>query len=399
MKRIFSLILAVAMAMGLSVQGFANEALVENIQSGLLLEDEDGLTKLGTFITSTLSDDEKEYMRDFFDVFTGSKDAGDYHYSILANKYFSSSKGVVYLTFVRTFQRPLAFCMCFNQDSPYVGLIMPFCPLVSDSGFSSYESLLPVSYMEWLYSSSSSTFTKYQYRCDYSQSGALNPTVNKGMLNNYSRASYILWSSDSNLVVSDDDRAYYNIMSPSNYRFATAEEIDNVTVEYPVGLAFVDDDGLLESVTPDPEPEEPDDNGDSSDGDDGDNSSGDEDSSRPSGGLGDHTSGGWDALGRPELSLPDVDSSKVGYDLSVWDSVLDAMLPTLTKVGGIVFIISLIILGLEIVLIIIRVILLSFLYRHWGDVLREQRTTYHVSEQYKYTANNSESHVYKHKGD
>lgn len=369
MKRIFSLILVVAMVMGLSVQGFANESLVDSISSKVLIEDETGLTKIGTFMTSALSDDEKEFMRDFFAVMTGSKVAGEYHYYLLCSGSCFKEGAAVNFSFVRTYQRPLAFCYCYNNtvDSSRVGKIFPFCPLVSADGYSSVDSVLPVECMYWGTSSKAGQISKRKYY--NTMSGAYSAVINYTMLNDYCNANFICWSSDNSFVVSDDEQSFYYIHAPQNYRFATAEEIDDVTVEYPVGLAIVDDDGLIDSVTPDPDTDgEDNENGDSDSedgGDDGESSGDAADGSESTGGgtaeFPDSSTDDNDTT--IELPKIDYDSTLVPYDLDVWDSIPKALMPQLKKVVSIAFPIVLICMALEAFVLIVRHLLFAWLHK------------------------------------
>lgn len=367
------------MVVGLSVQVFANASLLDKFLPRILIENDSNLTMLGVLQTSTLSDEEKEYMCDFFSVMTGKKERGDYNYYVIGSSNCTS------LSFVRIYRLPFVFALCTYSPtiSSNIGRIYRFIPFSSTNNFS-YDTVLPILCMTFRFKDDTSLYVKERFYNVYTESSHFCPIAYMAYNDVVdSKGWMLLWSSADEIT--DENLSYYNLnySSDVSYRLCTADEVENITPTYPVGLAFVDDDGLLDSFDDDdsttPDPDTGDEDNENGDSDIGGDSSEDSGSSAPA----------VDDLGKPEFVLPSIDSSNVGYDLSAWDSVWSAILPTLTKVGSIVFVISLIILGFEVMLTVIKAIVLSFLYKHWN-----------VNTNYDYNQSTSnsinENHNYKH---
>ena len=367
MKRFFCVLLAVALIMGLSVQSFANSALIDGF-SDVLLDNEDGITMFGTLVTSALTEERKDYMRDFFSVFCKNKDAGNYHYYI-----FSGGSGKA-LFFARVANDPIAFYKITKApNSSVVGnikMILPFKSTVFTSDNYNEVDVLCFDY--------EADTCQYTYEAHHDETGKWNSlntfsTTNKAFYDNaylnppsFLYSSYILlWSSDNELNSNLDLSLYNSSYSDSVYlSLATTDEIEQYYCSYPVGLGFVDDDGLIESVTPDPEPDEDENEGgttggDSSEGpaESGGSSGGGESEEPPSSGTEDNES-----IETPKdttISLPsiDYDSALIPYDLDLWNLAPAAFFPQLKKI---------VIVGMPIIIACIAIELLIKLIRHFA---------------------------------
>ncbi len=368
MKRLFGVVLAAALVLGMSVQGFANTVLLDMFND-VLLEDESGLTKFGTLVTSTLTEERKDYLRDFFSVMCGNSEPNGYHYYII-----SDSKGKR-LFFTRVANNPVAFYKITKAvNTSVIGSMHMFLPYKStvftSDNYNEVDTLL------FEYSDDS---CQYNFSYHYDETGSWNSLdkfsgTNKLYFNgayltrpNYlSSSSVLLWSSDSSFNA-DLDLSLYNLSyntssSSTEHSLATVEEIEQCVCSYPVGLAFVDDDGLIDSVSPEPTPTpEPDE-------DDGENAGDSADDGDSSGGelpeFPDSSTDDTDTT----IQLPEIDydPNLVPYDLDVWDTIPKALMPQLKKVVSIAFPIILICFGLEAFVLIVRHLIFAWLHKGGG---------------------------------
>lgn len=353
MKRLFGVVLAAALVLGMSVHGFAGcrfTASTYDKFSCIWKDTDEKLQCFGTFETSTLTDEQKNYMRDWFANIEGSNKVTSAPF-YLAFVHFDKLEEIVNVYFCVSNTRPFACTpgtnvstgvfisdydhlrLYFSKGSSYIHFSCPydgdtFSACHDDVGvwgnYTFYE-LGPLSHNG---SSSPQLENPFSYDCGAILCGNYDLTTKIWTDFTYGNVKYSGWSS-----------SYYVATKTSGYNFA-----------------FVDDDGLIDSVTPGPGEDDGENAGDPAD--DGDSSGGE---------LPEFPDSSTDDTDTT-IQLPkiDYDPNLVPYDLDVWDTIPKALMPQLKKVVSIAFPIILICFGLEAFVLIVRHLIFAWLHKGGG---------------------------------
>lgn len=364
MKKLFSLILAVLLVVGMSVQGFAAIDLSNSYYDDVpyIVERTDEAIIFGTLDTVSLNEAQKNFMLDFFSVMTGVKPSKDYYYVFLRCDY----DGVSVLSFVHSTAKCIPYIL--TQYGNEFGNI--YCAEPDSYSFCSFK----FSPQTLLYTLSMNKFETHQaYGKDINFSFNSNgyPISSISTSNDF-YASALIWSNYS------DPLSYESFTyGGKSYKSASQSGLDFIC---DVAIGFRDNDGLIDSVTPDTDDETPEAGGDSSEsggadeeaGDDG-NDNSDDASSLPVGDD-DNSSGG-------EV---DFSSAYSGYDLAVWDSLSKTITPTLKKVAVVCLPLLACIYGIQLLLQIVPWLIFGYFRntRGWYDkkTMSESHVYYHKKE-------------------
>lgn len=347
MKKLFSLILVFALAFALSVNAFAscNFSKSAFLDFPFINQNTDSkLIEFGKLQTTTLTDVQKDFMRDFLANVTNITNAAPYYTSFI---YFDATNQLVELYFMVSPSRLWGVYNFYNKvsyhaiyapsGSQYIKFTCAYDgdTFVADSDEITVMSakgifgICQINYNGDTYGSSHYT-NPAKYSCNSAICGNYNLTAS------FSSAS-TLYTSGSRSWAQYNPKFFYSTFG-SGYN-----------------AAFIDDDGLLE------------DSGDI--GDIGDTGETGGDSSESSGGSDGGGGTSEDTDNKGSITLPNIENNAaVPYDLNAWNVVLDSTMPTLRKVFSIGFPLFLIFLGVQIMLGLIRKFALSWLGggRHGG---------------------------------
>ena len=332
MKKLFSLILVFALVFSLSVNAFAAIDLTNSFydDAAYLVPNDDNNTLFGVLDTSSLTDTQKDYLIDFFSVMTGKTSSEDYYYVFgtsgyngVSCLYFVCSPSFLNASYTSSSSSNLAIC------SHELGFYFNYLAFRSDSSSGLFS----------VFKSSINDNARIFYLGTHTT--ATVPT------SSISSVGALLWSNHS------DPLTY--LSEPVSTAFSTKTTAANVSALnfiYDGQLGFVDNSGLIDSI--------------SNSGDTGDTGG---DSSESSGGSDGGGGTSEDTDNKGSITLPNIENnSAIPYDLNAWNVVLDSTMPTLRKVFSIGFPLFLIFLGVQIMLGLIRKFTLSWLGggRHGG---------------------------------
>lgn len=342
MKRIFSLILVVAMVMGLSVQGFAS-ADAPTLNAPLKLNDEffddkpyfidmgDGNTYLGKFAVADLDESELDFWHHIMNCVSGTETSSKYIYVFA--EFVNNAHSDFRIHLYETVNSGKANFVRYAW-SPDVYMAVNSVPVKG-----TYASFKRLSFK---FDNESGKFI----RSSYSTSASCNVSL---FTSNTCTFGGLLWTNDTS--INSQHRGYsldgnYTISS-TYYKSA-----------WDGSLVFVDDE-----FDEDTDPEEPD-SGEDSDGD-SENSGGADDGSDSSGGgspeFPDSSTDNSDTT--IELPKIDYDPTLVPYDLDAWDSIPKALMPQLKKVVSIAFPIVFIGMALEAFVLVVHHLLFAWLHK------------------------------------
>lgn len=317
LKRLCSFILAVALVVGLSVQGFAGDEPWLNGPLSLrdsffddkpyFVDKGDGNTNLGVFSVNDLDDDSLAFWHHVMDCVSGNATSSKYIY--IFARFTDSSYSSFVITFLETTNAgkmnfikyhtwtPFVYCAC--SSVPVSGTYASFRGLnfIYDSDLNKYVSL--------------NGLIKYE---SYSTILFKQDTYTLGGL---------LWTNDKS--INSQHRGVsvegHTVLSSSSYKST-----------YNGSLTFIDD---YDPSASSPDDDDSDINGGDSSEDSSSGSSSGESESNPSSSesSGADEGAGGSSSGDSGGDFGENPASVGGYDLAVWDSVLTTIMPTLKKVA------------------------------------------------------------------